>query len=514
MKLIDNDNMFDYANFALRNPLGFSKNSDTTTILGQFNNSECRFLSYNKGAIKSAIVNNDLNKLVQYSNAFYKLSGRYKRILDANASLYRYDYFVTPVSKSSLKSKKKQLATDFKSVLMFIENQVDPKNRLISFGKKVLKNGVYYGYKMFSESGNFDIQELPPKYTKSSFKIDGKPLLMFDLSFFDNEFAGYPEDMRKMIISTFPKEIQKGYIKKKQGKINAYLFADSFGYWIPLDPNKTIKFCLDEDLYPALIQVLLPIIGLEEALTLVKKRYSNSLKGILVSKYPIGKEDKLIVSKTDMLALNDRMGMEIQKRTDDIIPISTLADTELLKNDTTSSTNEGKELIESATNEVYDEAGMSQMQFNSDNSTALKYSIENDEANLGILLQQFQNFLNEVVSDYVESQNGFLPNVFYKVEILRTTCHNFIEISKAYKEQVQLGFSKVLPQVALGQSQLSVLETLEFENEVLDLVSKLIPPQMSSTMSKNQLETKKPGTPEKANPAEKTLKNKEAKANN
>lgn len=90
-------------------------------------------------------------------------------------------------------------------------------------------------------------------------------------------------------------------------------------------------------------------------------------------------------------------------------------------------------------------------------------------------------------------------------------------MSKAYKEQVQLGFTKVLPQVALGQSQLSILNTLDFENEILELSNKLIPPAMSSTMSgvpQIQEGEKTSGRPESDNPEEKTLMNKESQSNN
>ena len=56
-------------------------------------------------------------------------------------------------------------------------------------------------------------------------------------------------------------------------------------------------------------------------------------------------------------------------------------------------------------------------------------------------------------------------------------------MAKLYKEQTQLGYSKMLPQIALGQSQSSVLANAYFENDVLDLVNVFIPPLMSSTMN-------------------------------
>ena len=63
-------------------------------------------------------------------------------------------------------------------------------------------------------------------------------------------------------------------------------------------------------------------------------------------------------------------------------------------------------------------------------------------------------------------------------------------MAKLYKEQTQLGYSKFLPQIALGQSQMTILANAYFENEILDLVNVFIPPLMSSTMSGNLLNSK------------------------
>ena len=60
-------------------------------------------------------------------------------------------------------------------------------------------------------------------------------------------------------------------------------------------------------------------------------------------------------------------------------------------------------------------------------------------------------------------------------------------MSKLYKEQVQIGYSKMLPQIALGQSQSSILANAYFENDILDLVNLFIPPLMSSTLNENIL---------------------------
>ena len=56
-----------------------------------------------------------------------------------------------------------------------------------------------------------------------------------------------------------------------------------------------------------------------------------------------------------------------------------------------------------------------------------------------------------------------------------------------------MGYNKTLPQVALGQSQSSVLATINFENDVLHLAESMIPPMMSSTMNSNVLRGQQSG---------------------
>ena len=57
-----------------------------------------------------------------------------------------------------------------------------------------------------------------------------------------------------------------------------------------------------------------------------------------------------------------------------------------------------------------------------------------------------------------------------------------------------MGYNKMLPQVALGQSQSSILANARFENEMLQLWDLFIPPLMSSTMSGDFLNNRTMGT--------------------
>ena len=135
----------------------------------------------------------------------------------------------------------------------------------------------------------------------------------------------------------------------------------------------------------------------------------------------------------------------------------------------------------------------------------------------------------------IKRKNTNIKKYNFKIYFLETTQYNYQNLSKLYKEQTQLGYSKMLPQIALGHSQSFILNTAHFENEVLKLSEIMIPPLMSSTLNgedilgkkdsggtsnsqnnsgtkKTTAESKAAGRPEKADDqkSEKTIKNKES----
>ena len=69
-----------------------------------------------------------------------------------------------------------------------------------------------------------------------------------------------------------------------------------------------------------------------------------------------------------------------------------------------------------------------------------------------------------------------------------------------------MGYSKMLPLIALGQSQSSILANAYFETKVLDLVSLFIPPLTSNTMNAETLEKAKNGGGPKKTPGEEEAK--------
>ena len=121
--------------------------------------------------------------------------------------------------------------------------------------------------------------------------------------------------------------------------------------------------------------------------------------------------------------------------------------------------------------------------FNTDGNLSLEKSILSDEAMIRDLLVQFEYFFDAITQKVKTTAKKYK----FKFCMLETTQYNHKEMSKLYKEHVQLGFDKILPQIALGHSQSSILNNIFFENKILHLQELMIPPLMSSTMSSQDI---------------------------
>ena len=285
-----------------------------------------------------------------------------------------------------------------------------------------------------------------------------------------------------------------------------------------------MKFSLCNSDAPLFIPVIPAILDLEDAKQLDKDKMAQQLLKIIIQQMPIDKNGDLIFDVQEANALHnnavamlgDSIGVSVLTTFADV-DVADLSD----RNNLTS-----VDELERVERSLYNEAGVSQKQFNTDGQTALDKSIANDEATMTDLLLQFKKYAERLLVVF----NKNPKRLRYTVTILPTTIYNYKDLSKMYKEQTQIGFSKLLPQVALGMTQNEIIATACFENDMLLLNELFVPPQMSSTMSgtkapeqdrnkttekkdtNNAQPNKKGGRPEKPDDekSEKTLRNIEA----
>ncbi len=487
----------------------------------------------NKGVIYRALMDNDVVKLREISNYFYKTSGIYQKVCNYAATMYRYDWYVVPEVYDEKSKTNEKILTDFHKVLNYLDNSYIAKVcGDIALG--VVKNGAYYGYRVDSPNGII-IQELPINYCRSRFNVGNLPAVEFNMKFFDQAFPD--TTYRMQVLNLFPDEFKKGYVAYKSGKLTANqksIYDTDSGWWM-LEPQKTVKFSFSNggngaaDI-PLFINAIPSILDLDAAQDLDRRKQMQKLLKIVVQKLPLDKNGDLIFDVDEARDIHNN-AVQMLKRAVGVDVLTTFADIDSIdmsdKNTTTSQDDLAK--VERT---VFNALGISQNLFNTDGNLSLEKSILNDEGSLRTLLLQFEIFFDRIAQSLSASKKKYN----FRLYMLETTQYNYKELSKMYKEQVQLGYSKMLPQIALGHSQSSILNTAYFENEVMKLSEIMIPPIMSSTMkmedlkgggNTNQTQTnktqqktggqnlagdKKAGRPEKADgeKSEKTIQNKES----
>ena len=448
-----------------------------------------------KQSILQAIKNSDISKLREISNFFYKSSGIYARLCRYMAFLYKYDWFITPYieelqglldSDSGIsdddqvdekeEKRKKKIFSDFFKVLKFFD-EFEIKRFCGKVALKVVINGCFYGY-LVPQGNKVVVQELIPEFCRSRFSINNRPVVEFDMRFFDTYYRD--TEQRMQVLNAFPKQFKKGYQLYKKGKLKPLKKGDTPSWYI-LDYRSTIKFNLNDNDYPPFIAVIPYILDLDAAQDLDRKKMAQKLLKIIIQKMPLDKNGDLVFDIDEAQQLHNNAVRMLGKAIG-IDVLTTFAEVDVA--DMSDKSNQSNiDELEKVERTVYNEAGVSQMQFNSDSNTALNNSILNDESSMYDLLLQFESFLNLLLEPFNKSPK----RCYYRAQFLNTTIYNYKEVSKLYKEQMQIGFSKMLPQVALGQTQSSILAAAYFENDILDLVRVFIPPMMSSTMNAQAL---------------------------
>ena len=456
--------------------VGIKSLDDAVYSLGELKRISPRLAD--KKTILNAMHSGDIATMREVSNFFYKTSGIYARLCRYMAYLYRYDWMITPYINNQAFTtaegtvKEDKILEGFNKALLYLDN-FEVKRFFGEVALKVLRNGCYYGY-LIPQANRMLVQELPPDYCRSRFMVNNRPAVEFNMKYFDDAFKDTTQRMK--ILSLFPIEFKKGYIAYKEGRLKPDFPGDTSG-WYLLDTKSVIKFNINGEDYPFLIAVIPSIIDLDGAQDLDRKIMAQKLLKIIIQKMPLDKNGDLVFDVDEAQALHNN-AVKMLGKAIGLDVLTTFADVDVANMESNNATAED-DSMERSRQAVFDQAGVPQLLFNSDGNIAMNNSILNDEASMYNLIVQFESFLNDILVPF----NKNPKKVYYRAQILTTTIYNYKEMAKLYKEQTQLGYSKMLPQIALGQSQSSILANAYFENDILQLSTVFIPPLMSSTIN-------------------------------
>lgn len=449
----------------------------------------------NKAFILQAISERNLPLIREISNYFYNTNGIYSKVCDYFAYLYRYDWYITPEIKDESEKSFEKALIDFNNILGYLDNS-HVKKVCGDIASEVVKNGAYYGYISPSRDG-LVLQQLPINYCRTRFNIGDIPVIEFDMRFFDENFRDV--NYRMKILRMFPKEFQKGYVLYKQGKLepdteyyplgrrDSHLVNTNTqlnwrpGYWYTLEPGSAVKFCFNNGDQPLFINAIPAILDLDAAQDLDRRKQMQQLLKIVIQKLPLDKNGDLIFDVDEARDIHNN-AVEMLQHAIGVDVLTTFADVQVedMADSNTTTTSDDLERVERT---VYNSLGVSKNLFNTDSNLSLEKSILQDESTMRVLLLQFNSFFDKITQQLGSNKKKYN----YRFYMLETTQYNYQNLAKMYKDQVQMGYSKMLPQIAMGHSQSSIIHTAFFENKVLKLSEIMIPPLMSSTLNADSI---------------------------
>ena len=449
----------------------------------------------NKAFILQAISERNLPLIREISNYFYNTNGIYSKVCDYFAYLYRYDWYITPEIKDESEKSFEKALIDFNNILGYLDNS-HVKKVCGDIASEVVKNGAYYGYISPSKDG-LVLQQLPINYCRTRFNIGDMPVIEFDMRFFDEKFRDV--NYRMKILRMFPKEFQKGYVLYKQGKLepdteyyplgrrNSHLVNTNTqlnwrpGYWYTLEPGSAVKFCFNNGDQPLFINAIPAILDLDAAQDLDRRKQMQQLLKIVIQKLPFDKNGDLIFDVDEARDIHNN-AVDMLQHAIGVDVLTTFADVQVedMADSNTTTTSDDLERVERT---VYNSLGVSKNLFNTDSNLSLEKSILQDESTMRVLLLQFNSFFDKITQQLGSNKKKYN----YRFYMLETTQYNYQNLAKMYKDQVQMGYSKMLPQIAMGHSQSSIIHTAFFENKVLKLSEIMIPPLMSSTLNADSI---------------------------
>lgn len=415
---------------------------------------------YTKDEIHRIIERGDAIERAALSEHFFSVSGLYKRIILHYATFLAYSWLLVPhVKNRKDKLKDKKITNQYDEAADFCASfQIERKCAL--FAKDILVKGAYYG--LIHDNGEYiAIQDLPFEYCRSRFKnqqdID---IVEFSMKFFDTITDA---NLRKQILQTYPKIIQKSYYNYKHNNGDAWIF-------LPAEMGIYFSYFEEKPFFMDLIPLL---DDLDDYKEIDKKRNLQSLGRILVQK--VGTDGMKLVFEPDEAEEMHEGVISMLQDNPDIDVITTYNDIDLID---LSSDDDEKTTIDSVQDLIYESAGISKELFCATTDTGLQYSLNNDLAMMMILGQKFAHFFTVLISNKFSSKK-----IKFKILILPISYYNNVEYTSKAKDLAAFGYSFLTPILSTGIDQTSLSDLKELENELLELDEVLKPLQSSYTQS-------------------------------
>lgn len=471
-------------NFArhLDNMVAKSSNSFEVDYNGKHKIDPNDYKLYTEEEILRVINGSSILDKIKLSRNYFFTNGTFKELVLYYATLMLHRGFLIPLLKNqNLKIDDKNISKRYYQALNYINN-MDLTNFLNHCSLTAVLDGTYYGVKVNVTKDNFSVLDLPSAYCSSYFKdIEGNDLIDFDLSYFDSISNA---ETRDDVLKAYPKEISKAYAdyKKATGNKKRELAVMT----IPSDIG--ICFTL-VDGRPFLVNIIPLLLKQEDGLNVEIEKEKAGIKKILTQKIPHLNTGEFLLDIPEVEELHaGAVGM--MKSNPNISVLTTYADTEIEGSETTNS--KSYSLLDKTTSNIYSQAGVSHLIFNSDTSMALEPSINNDISIMMTLEEKFARFVTNIINS--QFANGSISFNYKILEVSKQNCSKILEDSI---KLATLGYSQILPSVINGVDQYELMNLKNLENNLLGLKDNLVPLQTSYTQTGSKTSDGEPGAPNK-----------------
>lgn len=396
-------------------------------------------------------------------------SQMYKRIVDYLPSIAIDCPIVVPTKIDQL--KKETVTKQYNKAVKYL-NMLSLPHELIKVRRTCFREDVFYGIEFETEQSYY-IKQLNPDYCRISSNEMGIYNFEFDFSFF-NMPKSY--DCNVSLIEAYeqviPNFFTEGYAKyKTSGWKNR---------WQEVPSDKSICIKLHEDLeynFPPYASIYGEIDDINDYKKLSKVAEEQNNYRMVGFKMPLQTSNKN--EKADHWAVKmstAKMFYEMARANIDpkVGVYMTPFETEAIS--FSSSKTNAQNKVQDATAQLFNSLGFSQLLFNADNTTAMKYSTATDEAIIFKLNRQIERWATR---KFHKKFNGA-----FKVSFIDATLFTVNDKIDQYLKLAQYGMPTVTHLGSLiGINQADLVAFNFIENEILDVVNTFIPLSSSHTLT-------------------------------
>lgn len=452
--------------------------------------------SYTPEQIEKVLTSGGLIDKIRLSRSFFNKGGFYRSIILYYATLLKFMGMVVPNDKTRKGMKSKEMHKQYYKVLDYIDSN-NFQGLCWNWSAKILRDGEYYGVVSQKNSEKITIIDLPIAYCDSNYKdYDGKDMIRFNLAYFDQ----FEEKDRKEMFKCYPKYFKKYYnlYEKKNG--SSHIFIPS---------TNSIYFSLFGQA-PFFLGTIPAVMQYDDSLEIEREKELEEIRKIIVQKIPHLNEGQLLFEPVEAKSIHNGT-VKMLSKNKNVSVLTTYTDVDAITSKTTNDNHTS--IVEKMTNNVYANSGVSGQLFSLAGGQTIKSSINKDTALMMVLANQFSVVLTRIINEVFGNKK-----LDFKYNILPITHQNEKDfIDNAYK-MVSMGYSFIVPAMAMGMTQKDLVNIKDLENNVLKLQEKLVPLSSSyqtNGASSNNAEGKQAGREgiEDEEKAPQTVKNDESKEN-